>query len=469
MNVYIVSNRLPVKIVRQSGTISTRPSSGGLVTGIQSLHDYHIKWSGWPGNTTLNRDEKKEATEILKKQNWLPVWMTQNDQKLYYKGFSNETLWPLFHYFVKFSIFNESYWKAYIKVNRMFCDHVVEHYEHEDIIWIQDYHLMLLPQMLRKKLPHAKIGFFLHIPFPHYEVFHILPWREAILIGLSGADLIGFHTPKYARYFEESVSQIMGVEINHNEYNWNNRHIRIGSFPMGIDPQKFSGQVQREETKQAVQNYQRQFNVKKILISVDRLDYTKGIIARLDAYYRFLEMHKEYKNKVVYLMLTVPSRTSVAQYQIKKQEIDEHVGRINGKFGTPFWTPIHYFYRSLDFEHLCALYAVADIALVTPFRDGMNLVAKEWVICKKHDKGVLILSEFAGAAEQLKEALIVNPFDTEQLANTIQVAMKMPEDEQYERLLKMQHTISTSSVQRWAQQFMVEMEGQVHDFAGLTN
>ena len=458
MKLQIVSNRLPVAIETHDGELDVKRTGGGLATGMSALQkDYDMTWTGWPGSHTSSAEERKEIEAFMAKQGLSPVWISQRVYKQYYRGFSNKVIWPLFHYFGQYTRYREQYWKAYVKVNRTFCDQLLENADEGDIFWINDYHLMLLPQMIRAQLPSARIGFFLHIPFPHYEVYRQLPWRGEILEGLSGADLIGFHTRRYADYFLHSAGQILGMDIKGDTFSAGGRPVKAASFPMGIDYHKFADNARNPEVLDKVENYRKEYEGKKIILSVDRLDYSKGILQRLKGFDLLLKNYPEYKGKISLLELIVPSRIGVEQYQRLKKEIDEYTGRINGRYGTPFWTPVKYFYRSVDFNTLCALYCIADIGLITPRRDGMNLVAKEYVAVQQDRSGVLILSEFAGAVHQLRDGIIVNPNNVNDIVEAIRRALMMTEEERRLRLERMQEVIRKSDVMDWAENFIKEL------------
>ncbi|MCO6480515.1 MAG: bifunctional alpha,alpha-trehalose-phosphate synthase (UDP-forming)/trehalose-phosphatase [Phaeodactylibacter sp.] len=458
MKLQIISNRLPVKIKKEEGKISVEETSGGLATGLSGLRqDYDMVWTGWPGMYTPSKKERTEIEAFMEERSLFPIWITPEGHEGYYRGFSNKVLWPLFHYFCQYAQFEDEYWQSYVDVNRAFCRRLLDNASEEDVFWIHDYHLMLLPQMIRKEIPDARIGFFLHIPFPHYEVFRLLPWRKEILEGLAGADLVGFHTPQYADYFIHSANQILGLETFVNVFRMDGREIKAGSFPMGIDYRKFSECAEEPNVIEKVSEYREEYEGKKIILSVDRLDYSKGIIQRLKGFDRFLEKNPEYRKKVALLELIVPSRVGVEHYQQLKKEIDEFSGKINGKYGTPFWTPVRYFYRSVDFAILCGLYYSADIALITPRRDGMNLVAKEYVAAHQSRPGVLILSEFAGAAQQLRESIIVNPNNVSEIAQAIELALAMPVEEQEARLRAMQEVLRKTDVKQWAEGFIEQL------------
>ncbi len=452
----IVSNRLPVSISKTGGKIKVKRSVGGLATGLGSFYkDYKGVWIGWPGIASERiRGEKTVIRDLLDKENCAPVFLSQKDVEKYYYGFSNKTLWPLFHYFTQFVIYDDSFWKTYMSVNREFAKAVLKVADKDDIIWVHDYQLMLLPMMLRKKLPDNPIGFFLHIPFPAFEVFRTLPWRKEIVEGLLGADLIGFHTYDYATYFLDSVRRLFGYESTLGRINFKDRIIKVDAFPMGIDYDKFANASKDPAVQKSVKSVRRTVGERKVILSVDRMDYTKGILQRLDAYDKFLDAYPQYKGKVTMILVAVPSRSHVEQYASLKKSVDQKVGAINGKHGMIDWTPIHYLYRSLPFNRLTALYLVADIAPITPLRDGMNLVAKEFVATKTDGRGVLILSEMAGAAKELDGALIVNPNSDDELVEALKTAIEMPVKEQVERNKMMQERLKRYTVTHWAQDFI---------------
>lgn len=453
----VVSNRLPVHVSKKEGKFVFRSSSGGLATGISSIKsDEDMVWVGWPGIISRSAKAKTHIREELAKNNLVPVFLTQNKVEKYYEGFSNRTIWPLFHYFSQHVVYDDVLWRAYESVNHAFATIILDVYEPGDKIWVHDYQLLLLPGILRQHLPEAAIGFFLHIPFPSFELFRTLPWRQQLLDGLLGADLVGFHTFDYVRHFLSALLRLRGLEHEMNTVKHDNRHIRIESFPMGINYDKYADGAVSRPVQKYLQRFPKPHAERKIIVSVDRLDYSKGLLQRLEALYLFLKEHPEYEGKVEYSMLVVPSRSKVESYRLLKKRIDELVGRINGEFGTMDWTPVQYFYRALPFHALMALYRYADIGLVTPFRDGMNLVAKEFV-ATRHDKtGVLILSEMAGAANELGGALLVNPNDVNSIAQAIKHALEMPVDEQKQRLERMQRQISRYTVEKWADDFMTE-------------
>lgn len=459
----IIANRLPITVTEANQKVEYKASTGGLATGLASLEvDYEKHWIGWPGIHPKNEEAKKNIRQTLEADLIHPVFLTQRSMEYYYKGFSNKTIWPLFHYFIGYADYNPEFWKNYKRVNKQFCDEVMKIARPNDIIWVHDYHLMLLPQMLREKLPQAEIGFFLHIPFPSYELFRTLPWRREILEGLFGSDLIGLHTFEYMRHFMSAAYRILGREPKLGHIHYENRVIQVDTYPMGIDYNKFNKSGENKSVQENINLFNQQYGQKKLILSVDRLDYSKGILQRLKAFEQLLSQRPEYVENISLIIIVVPSRSDIDRYQSLKEEIDEMVGQINGKHATINWMPINYYYRSLPFEQLSALYHMANVALVTPYRDGMNLVAKEFVASKTDNKGVLILSEMAGTAIELPEAIIINPNDVNEITNAIEQALNMDEEEQSERLQKMKKNLQRQTVQRWANKFINQL-ANIHE------
>lgn len=462
----IVSNRLPLQLHLSDGQLKMTPSVGGLATGMKSVHkDEEGLWIGWSGlvEEDLDQDTHKEIDQLVAKENCATVSLTQDDVNNFYYGLSNRTLWPLFHYFMEYTEFEIQYWESYKAVNQKFANVVLQHIEDGDQIWVHDYQLLLLPALIRQSKPNVSIGFFLHIPFPSYEIFRCFPWREELLHGVLGADLIGFHTYDYERHFLSSIKRILRLDVNFNEIDYHERIVKVDSFPMGIDYNKFHDAAkshrklcseERSELQQKLDEHFESTKDTKLILSIDRLDYTKGIPNRIRAFEYFLNKYPEFKEKVRLIMLSVPSRSDVPQYQLLKKETDELVGRINGEFSTVNWTPIWYFYRSLPFDNLIDLYSSADIALITPIRDGMNLVAKEYVATRTRKDGVLILSEMAGASKEMNEAILINPNNFEQIADSIKSAIEMPLEQQISRNHLLQKRLKRYSVEKWAQEFM---------------
>lgn len=468
--IHVISNRLPLSIFKQGETFQFRSSIGGLATGMRSIYkDFGGQWIGWIGIPTdeLEPHELAEIEEKLEQENCHSVNLRKEDINLYYEGFSNNVIWPLFHYFTQLVEFRPEYWEAYCNVNQLFADRALEVAEKGDTIWVHDYQLMLVPQLIREKNPDVTIGFFLHIPFPSFEVFRTLPWRKELIQGILGADLIGFHTYDYQRHFFSSVRRLLGYEVSFNRIFNEERIVLVDAFPMGIDYAKFSskatelvGKAQHEksELQRDIEQYFQQGVNRKFVLSIDRLDYTKGIPNRLRAFELFLEQHPDFHYRVTLILLVVPSRATVEHYKHLKSEVDELVGRINGRFGGINYNPIWYFYRSLPFEKLVELYSYCNVALVTPVRDGMNLVAKEYIASRVHQDGVIILSEMAGAAQELGEAIMINPNNENEIATAIFTALTMSPDEQHKRMRVLQQRISRYDVFKWAAEFVESLQ-----------
>lgn len=457
---FIVSNRLPVTISRRNGTLRIQSSVGGLATGLDSFHQsYNSLWIGWPGyvSTRKDRDETK-IRQSLREKNCYPVFLSKYDVENYYHGFCNKTIWPLFHYFTERAVYDNHYWEAYERVNQQFFSAVCKYASPGDKIWIHDYQLMLLPSLLRKKIPDAVIGFFLHIPFPSSEIFRLLPFREEIINGILGADLIGFHTHDYVHHFAETVRKVLGYEYSFGQINVSDHIVKVDAFPMGIDYQRFQTAARSEKIQKEIKKLRDKIGDRKIILSIDRLDYTKGIPQRLLAFDLFLEKYPAFRGKVTLICVAVPSRTSVEHYIQLKKQVDELISRINGKYGDIGWMPIMYMYRLLPFQQLVPLYTMADVALITPLRDGMNLIAKEYIASKPDASGVLILGEMAGAAQELGEALIVNSHNQSQIAQAIKQALSLPHKEQVRRNRIMQRRLQRYDIDRWAHDFMERLE-----------
>jgi len=460
MKLIIISNRLPLKALKlDSGEFEFSRSEGGLTTGLDSLEmDVEKHWVGWPGAFAETSEEQEKITKHLDEFKFHPVFLTPEHIQNYYEGYSNNILWPLCHYFYSFVEYENKYWETYKEVNEMFCQAAIPFIEPGDIVWVQDYQLMLLPQLLRKAVQGISIGYFHHIPFPSYELFRVLPERDELLQGLLGADLIGFHTYDYMRHFVSACERVLDLQFKLDQVSLDNRIAFVDAFPMGINYTLYYDTPVLPQVQQKALELKNSFGAHKLILSVDRLDYSKGIIHRLKGFALFLEKHPEYKEKVSMAMIIVPSRDKVDRYADLKTKIDELIGSINGMYSTINWTPVYYFYRSFDFEELVAMYHIADIALVTPLRDGMNLVAKEYIAAKREDPGVLILSEMAGAAIELTDAIIVNPNDIEEIERAILEALEMPEKEQLKRLKALQKITAKQTVNKWAADFVTELK-----------
>ncbi len=454
----IVSNRLPVTIQQREGAVSVEPSTGGLATGMKGPHDrLGGLWIGWPGSTSgLPAPALQEVERRLAELRLVPVRLSTEEVTRYYEGYSNSVLWPLFHYAVSRLPLDVADFDAYDAVNARFAEAVAERYEPGDLVWVHDYQLMLVPQKLRALVPEAVIGFFLHIPFPTSEIFRLLPHREALAAGLLGADVIGFHTAAFVRHFASTALRILGAPLQLDRIPWQGREVRLQVFPMGIDAQRFSRRAGSKAVLRLVSSHRA--TGERLLVGIDRLDYTKGIPRRLMAFEALLRAHPELREKVRLVQVAVPSRANVEAYRELRAEVDALVGRLHGEFATTRWSPIHYLYRGIDEDEIVALYRAADAVLVTPLRDGMNLVAKEFVASRPDEDGVLVLSEFAGAAAELSEALLVNPYDVEQTAATIHRALTMDADERRMRMQVLRHRVLSYDVHWWARSFVRQLE-----------
>jgi trehalose 6-phosphate synthase/phosphatase len=462
----IAAYRLPFKFNKTKKGYKAIQNSGGLVSAILALSEKFkteykqennkIVWTGTADNIPVDLPSSSLENEHFELQ---PVHLNIKTNDLFYGGFCNDFIWPLFHYFTSYCVFNKEYFEAYKTANEAFCNELVKIVKPGDFIWIHDYQLMLVPEMLRKKMPDANIGFFLHIPFPSFEIFRLVPrhWRESIINGLLGADLLGFHTNDYTQHFLKSVRRTTGFEIRQNIINTHERIVKADAFPIGIDFDKFHDACTNSLVLSEKNEIRNQLSHQKLIFSVDRLDYSKGLLNRLTAYEAFLELNPKWHSKVVFNMVVVPSRDSIAKYKDMKKEIEYTVGRINGKYSSLSWRPIIYQYKSLSFDQLVALYDLSDVGLITPLRDGMNLVAKEYVACQVENKGVLILSEMAGAAAELSEALIINPADDFETANAIKLALEMKQKDKESAIAIMQKRISDYNVFAWAFDFFKQV------------
>jgi len=461
----IVAYRLPFKIINENDQVHLFQNSGGLVSAVLSLvHEQEaspfdssekIQWVGFSENSPEELEGQSLANDSFQAH---PVFIPADINENYYEGFCNNLIWPLCHYFPSLAKFDDAYFESYEIANRLFFDKVAEIIQPDDVVWVQDYQLMLLPDMVRQQFPDNKIGFFFHIPFPSFELFRMLPvkWRKALIDGIMGADVVGFHTNDYVENFLKATRMVAGYGNKLHYINMSNRIVKVDSFPISIDYKKFNEAFDDAEVEKE-RDQARGSLKEKIIFSVDRLDYSKGILHRLHGFQRFLEQNPEWHERVSYVMVVVPSRDKIDQYQQMKMDIDQTVGRINADFGNISWQPIIYQYRSMSYEELVGMYTASDVALITPVRDGMNLVCKEYVASRKDKKGVLILSEMAGAAAELGEALIINPLDNQDIADSIVRAFEMPEEEQTKRMNAMQARIREYDIFAWTNDFFTQM------------
>ena len=461
----LVSNRLPFTIEKLGNESRLRQSTGGLVSAIKSYFEknttdnYGFEKKIWVGSVDFSLQDMEELSQSIANQEFQieAISIEENIYNHYYNGFSNSSVWPLFHYFPSLLDTRKEFFEAYNIVNQQFADKILSILQDDDILWVHDYQLMLLPELIRKKKPDATIGFFLHIPFPSYEVLRLLPgeWKKALLSGILGADLVGFHTHEYAQYFIRSVKMVMKIDNHFNTLLYKNRLVKIDLFPLGVDFEKFHSL--NNGIREQMDKLKSTFADKKIIFSADRQDYSKGLMDRLHGFDQFLQDHPEWKEKVVYIQNVIPSRDEIPAYVERKSKLEELIGTINGKHSTIQWQPVIYRYNHLEFEQLNALYKVADVALITPLRDGMNLVAKEYVASRNDQQGVLILSELTGAASELSEAILVNPLDREEVSNAINQALLIPEEEQRQRMTMMQKRLREYDVVKWVTDFLDQL------------
>jgi trehalose 6-phosphate synthase/phosphatase len=460
----VVSNRLPFSVQRSEGGVELAPSAGGLVTALSGYleqrrvqqPELEFLWAGWAGGELSAAEAEALRAGAHEGRGAYPLPLDAADMERFYHGFCNGTLWPLFHYFPSYATYKEEDWETYVRVNARYAEALLELLRPGDEVWVHDYQLLLLPRLLRERLPQASIGFFLHVPFPSFEIFRQLPtqWRRELLEGALGADLLGFHTHDYAQHFLHSVFRTLGYEHRLGELNAGGLIRQVETFPIGIDFARFWQAAGSRQVNEARERMADAVGRRRVIFSVDRLDYSKGILHRLKGYEAFLQYFPEFLGKVTFVLLVVPSREQVAAYQRMKQELDELVGQLNGRYGSVDWSPIVYQYRSVPFDELAALYSLADVALITPLRDGMNLVAKEYVASKVDGQGVLILSEMAGAARELGEALQINPNHAREIAEAIRDALVMPTDDQVRRMRAMQARIKSYDAARWVESFL---------------
>lgn len=455
----IVSNRLPIKITEEGDGYALKPSEGGLATGLASIHAQgENSWIGWPGVSVEDEAQQKHFTSLLKERRLIPLFLDEEEIKGFYEGFSNEVLWPIFHYTPSYANYDLSNWETYVRVNEKFRDLILGHAGPNDTIWVHDYQLLLLPGLLRDVLPDVSIGFFQHIPFPSQELFRLIPWRKELLQGMLGADLLGFHTFDDVRHFVSSATRLTATNNNSNRLEVDGRTVFAEPYPMGIDAKRFAGLSTEETVLSRIDELKATFNGQKIILSIDRLDYSKGILQRLEAFELFLQENPIFHKQVTLYMVVVPSRDTVPQYRELKDQIDRLVGHINAQYGVYDWYPVAYFYHGYPVEEISALYNVADVCLVTPMRDGMNLVSKEYIACRNDETGVLILSEMAGAAKELIDALIVNPNDIHDIRRALLQALSMPTTEMKKRMKAMRTIVFKFNVQHWATLFMNRLQ-----------
>lgn len=486
----VVANRLPITITKDaSGEYHFKMSSGGLVSALSGFKkSLSFTWIGWPGFYIPPKDRAYVDKRLMEEYSCQAVYLDDDVAEGHYNGFSNSILWPLFHYHPGEMNFDEENWLMYRQANFRFAETVRSQITPGSMVWVQDYHLMLLPMILRglvdgssggeyqkqeltkiaegieeevnissERIPDVKIGFFLHTPFPSSEIYRILPVRREILLGVLFCDLIGFHTYDYARHFLSSCTRILGLPTMPNGVEFEGRLAHVGTFPIGIEPSSFIKNLEKDSVKSRIAQLEQRFNGVKVIVGVDRLDYIKGVPQKLHALELFLTQHPEWIGKVVLVQLAVPSRQDVEDYQNLRSTVNELVGRINGRFGTVEFMPIHFMHKSLAFDELCALYAISDVCLVTSTRDGMNLVSYEYIACQQARQGAMILSEFAGAAQSLNGSIVVNPWDPQQVADAIHEAVTMDTETRAENHRKLFKYVNKYSAAFWGTSFIKEM------------
>jgi trehalose 6-phosphate synthase/phosphatase len=474
----VVSNRLPHLLEKQSdGTWGLKPGSGGLVTALLPvLRDRGGVWIGWPGVT----DEVSNVREILQEVSvgtgyaFEPVLLTQEEVDRYYHGYSNETIWPLFHDLQSQCRFEPEYWPSYVKVNAKFGQALASNCYPKDFVWIHDYQLMDVARHARAAGCGADLAFFLHIPFPSPDIFMKLPERQAVLTSLLAYDLVGLQTARDRRNFIQCVRMLVkGAHIsvggNLHIVKLGDREMRVGNFPIGIDAAGYAARARSPEVEQRLGEIRARYPSRQIVLGVDRLDYTKGIPQRLTAFANLLARFPEVRGRISLFQVVVPSRVGIPRYDELKVEIERLVGEINGRYAQIGWQPVHYFFRSLPATELLAFYRAAEIALITPLKDGMNLVAKEFCACSVEEDSVLVLSQFAGAAAQLGRAsLVVNPYDVEQTANAIHDAFLMRPAERRYRMKRLRRNVREQDIFWWVDSFMrAATDKELRDFPVL--
>jgi trehalose 6-phosphate synthase/phosphatase len=451
----VISNRAPIRVVTEGSRERIEPTVGGVGSTFLRLLERDgglwIAWSGGgrgPATLPMPRDNPRFVLAFPR--------LTERDISNYYYGMCNRGLWPLMHYMVSNCYFDATHWDYYKRVNRIFAELAAQQAAEGDVVWVQDFHLALVPQLFRSQRSGVPVGIFWHVPFPPEQLFRVLPWRDELLEGMLGSDLIGFHTPSYVFHFLNCCERILGLDVDYagGEVTIQSRTVKVRALPLGIPVDFFEGLAASPRVRERTQRIRRAVRSPTVVLGVDRLDYTKGILERLYGFERFLELNPSYHRKVALILIAVPSRTKLADYAALKRQLDEAVGRVVGRFSSEGWVPIRYLYTQFSAEELVAYYQASDIALLTPLRDGMNLVAKEYVASHLSDDGVLILSEFAGAAEELREALLVNPYDTNAIAARLKQAIEMGPEEKSRRLSALRARVRENNLERWSQAFL---------------
>jgi trehalose 6-phosphate synthase/phosphatase len=459
VDVVIASNRLPLRVTVTEGKVSTEPTVGGLAAALGGLTGSH-RWVGWPGAVVPPEYEirvrKRLAADGLR-----PVFLSSEDEDSFYRQICNDSIWPLFHYLPSRFSFSRDSWERYVDVNERYAEEIADLCTPGCKVWVHDFHLMLVPEALRRRRPDVAIGFFLHIPFPSSEIYRLLPAREQVLRGLLGADYIGFHIGDYTRHFRSSCLRVLGIESEPDVVEYEGRLVGLGADPIGIDVETFQATLADPETAKVQQEIEERYEGRRLILGVERLDYTKGIPPKLQAFEQFLEQDPERAATTTMLQVLVPSRLESPDYAAQRDAIENQVSHVNGRFGEPGRTPVEYLHRSITPAELVALYRRADVMAVTPLRDGMNLVAQEFVLCQTAEpklpgrwRGALVLSELAGAAQVLPGALLVNPWDVDDIVARLTEALELDPDERRRRLGLMAGRVEQLDCKRWADTFL---------------
>jgi trehalose 6-phosphate synthase/phosphatase len=469
----VVANRLPIEVISKDDGIEFKVSPGGLVRALSSIRDkYSLEWFGWPGEIDTDLIDSEKLTQKLKEEfNAVPIFLKKIQANRHYLGFSNKVLWPILHYLPSNVDYDLKDWEAYKAVNKIFADKIIEAIGDDEnaYVWIHDYQLMLVPAMIREKCPNAKIGFFLHIPFTAPEVFKAVPHRDELLTGLLGSNLIGFHTYEYLRQFRNSLLHILGIDSAIDRVDLATHSVKFGVYPVGVDVGLMNDAMQTGAYTKQVESINNLLKGRKLILGVDRLDYTKGLIRKFKGIQKFLRQNPEQADGLLFLQIAVPSRIKITSYRNLKDQTEELIAQINEEFEHLSNPPVVQFYRSFSLEQLTAFYKLAKVMLVTPLRDGMNLVAKEYVAVQK-DEGALILGEFAGAAGELGETCLVNPFDTDEIAESIKLALALPQYERKQKMQAMYQKVLCNDIHYWADSFISDLKDFIlRDFSASTS
>lgn len=454
----LVSNRGPYTVKKTSGTVRVERAVGGLVAALEPVaRSLPTVWITWAGSVVGETGRELLETDDFR---WERVHLTEEEVDNYYSGFANAVIWPLCHYFVEKCRFERSYWDAYQWVNRKFALQAHKHTTQNSLIWVHDYHLALVPHYLRS-YGATNIGFFWHIPFPPPDVFDILPWSRELLRGLLDSDVIGFHVYQYVANFLRCAETLLNLTVDYDRgtIQYQGRTVQVVAIPIGVDYAAYGTLGQNRDVLKAAAEIRAKVGTETLALAVDRLDYSKGVLERLDAMERFWEKHEAYRGRFSLIQIAAPTRSDIPAYRNLRHQVEKAVGRINGLFGREDWLPVYYYYRSFSQQELAAYYLAADVLLVTPLRDGLNLVAKEYVATRRND-GVLVLSRFAGVAEELREAVLVNPYDADDFGAKLKAALEMPAVERRRRMQILADRVRQRDLAWWLTSFVSLLAGK---------